>query len=124
MAKLEVHKIGDFGSQKVQAFTLFESVVAISIITILIGLSAMIYTNLVRSENPIAYYQAKDQIDVELNELIASKTFFNKNSSFESFDIEQKVTPYKGSSQLLQITFIAKSGTVELLRENHLVAYD
>jgi hypothetical protein len=109
---------------KVKAFTLFESVVAISIITILIGLSAMIYANIVRSENPLAYYQAKDQIDVELDKLITERVFINKNTSFENFEIEQEISAYQGSISLFKVVFIAKSGGLEILRENHLIAND
>jgi hypothetical protein len=110
--------------EKLQAFTLFESVVAISIITVLIGLGTLIYSNLVYSENPIAFYQAKDQIDIQLHELSKSQAFFNREFDFETFRIEQHIEPYNGNNQLYKVTFLAFAGTKKLIQEQHLLSHD
>lgn len=109
---------------KIPAFTLFESVIAISIITVLIGLGTVIYTNLIVSEHPVLYYQAKDQIDVQLNELRTSQAFFNRDFDFENYRIEQRVDLYNGNKRLYKVTFLAFTGTKELIKEQHFLAHE
>ena len=114
---------------KIEAFTLFESVIAITIITVLVGLGTMIYSNLIHAEKPIAYYQAKDEIDLHFNEMQNNPLFFNKDFEYENFRIEQRVELHNSSrtkksvnKKLYQITYTAVAGDKEILTERHLVA--
>lgn len=114
------------GSQKgkIKAFTLFESVVAITIITVLIGLGAMIYGNLMHAEKPLAYYQAKDEIDQRFNELCQSKAFFNQDFESDTYRVEQRVSFYHGNKNLYQVSYTTRVGSEALFVENHLVVND
>jgi hypothetical protein len=105
-----------------KAFTLFESVVAITIITILIALSTMIYSNIVESEKPLAYYQAKQEVTKIFNETKQSQAFFSKNYNFETFDIEQKVDFHQGNKKLYQIDYTISAQGKQWWTEKHLVA--
>lgn len=119
----ELKGIG-FQHRKMKAFTLFESVVAISIITVLIGLGAMIYGNLMHAEKPLAYYQAQDEIDQHFNELCQSKAFFNQDFKSDTYRVEQRVSFYHGNKNLYQISYTAWAGSEVLCVENHLVVND
>jgi prepilin-type N-terminal cleavage/methylation domain-containing protein len=105
-----------------QAFTLFESVVAISVISILLLISTMIYSNVIGSEKPVSYYQVKQEIDGILIETKKSQAFFNKNFSYENYSIEQTVEHYKGNKKLLQLSYTVRSANDVWWIENHLVA--
>ena len=124
MARLRGSRhIGSFESSKrLRAFTLFESVVAISIITILLVVASMIYGNIMSSEKPLSYYQAQEEVNKIFNETKAEGAFFTKNFSFEKFDIQQDVEFYKGNTKLYEITYTVTSGTKEWWIQKHLIA--
>ena len=109
-------------NMKTPAFTLFESVVAITIISLLIGIGSMIYGNLVQAERPISYYQAKEEIDQLLMDLKQNKNYFNQNFEFDSYNIEQKVTFHLGNKKLYQIEYVVSSQGKEYWSENHLIS--
>jgi len=100
MAKLKKNK------NKLAAFTLFESVVAIAIISVLIGLATIIYSNLVEAERPIAFYQAKEKIDECFYEMKKTGAFFPKNFVYENYLVE----------------FIVMSQNKKWWTEKHLIA--
>jgi hypothetical protein len=106
---------------KLSAFTLFESVIAITVITVLIGLGTLIYGNLMHSEKPLAYYQAQAEMELRLADLKTNRIFLRQNFEYENYEIEQNVQFYKGNKKLYLITYIARSGDKELLVENHLI---
>lgn len=121
MAQLDQNKIA-----KLPAFTLFESVVAITVITILIGLGTMIYSNVLQAENPLAYYMAKDEVDHRLQQLSEQQLFINGHSDnfqvdSDMYQIEENIDFYKENKSLYLITYIAFSGGEELFREQHLL---
>jgi type II secretory pathway component PulJ len=113
-----------YSNEKLKAFTLFESVVAISIITVLIGLGSMIYGNVMQAEKPMAYYQAQDQIDQHFQELCETKAFFNRDFELENYQIEQRVSFYNGNEKLYQVAYTVRIAGEKLLTENHLVVND
>lgn len=107
--------------KKIGAFTLFESVIAITIITVLVGIGTATYSNVVQSEKPLAYYQAKAEIDLLYQELIGSQLFVNRNLSYETFEIDQEVIPYRGNKYLFQVNWTVNSGGKEWWKEQHLI---
>ncbi|MEO9531930.1 MAG: hypothetical protein ABJG68_15740 [Crocinitomicaceae bacterium] len=107
---------------RLKAYTLFESVVAISIITILLVISSLIYGNVIESEKPLSYYQAKQDVQELFQETKATSAFFTKNFSFETYDIQQDVNFYNGNKKLYEITYTVTSGTHQWWVEKHLVS--
>ena len=107
---------------KLKSFTLFEATVAVTIITIVLGLSVMIYSNVLDAERPVAFYQAKQDIDRIFLETKNSGAFLDKNFEFETYDIEQKVNFYMGNEKLFQIDYTVISNNKQLWQESHLVA--
>ncbi len=106
---------------KLPAFTLFESVIAITIITVLIGIGTMIYGNLMHSEKPLSYYQAQAEIELKLQELKMNQLFVHQSFDYENYEIEQNISFYKGNKKLYLVTYTARTGGKELLVENHLI---
>lgn len=90
---------------KTKAFTLFESVVAITIISIALGIGTTVYSNIVNSERSIVNFESKSKINSLFYDVKSSKQFFPKSYQFESFDIVQNVMNYKGIENLYKISF-------------------
>lgn len=105
----------------IRATTLFETLIATSIITILIGIGSMIYSNIIASDHPFAFYQAKGEVDRLYHELKESRAYFSKTVDYEQFDIEQEVTEHRGSKRLLLVQYHVRSNTKLLWTEKHLI---
>jgi hypothetical protein len=116
MAGLIEHK------KKLGAFTLFESVVAIAMISVLIGLGTIIYSNLLNSEWPVSIYQAKEEISRLYNDTRTSGAFFSKQYAYENYRIDQQVAFYRGSKNIYLIQYSIYSGSKLYWTEKHLFA--
>ena len=90
---------------KVKAYSLLESVVAISIITICVGLGTTIYSNVISSEKPLITYDANEEIKRLFNELKTSRHYFNKSVDFELYSIEQGINFYKGNQLVYLVEY-------------------
>lgn len=119
---VEVKKDIPFLKQKVQAFSLFESVVAIAIISVLIGIGTIVYSNLVSAEKPIPFYQAKEEIDLYYHQMQESKAFFPKVYDQETYSIEQKVDFHKGNKKIYLVEFVVTAQNKKWYTEKHLLA--
>lgn len=108
--------------QQLPAFTLFESTVAITIIAVVIGISTIIYSNVIQAEKPLDFYQARQEIDQIFADMKSNKAFFDKTFDFESFSIEQKIGFYRGNKKLYQVDYAVKQTDKVLWLEHHLVA--
>jgi hypothetical protein len=98
--------------------------VAITIIAVLVGLGSLIHANVVSSSQPVVYDLAKNQVDHLYQTLLAEKQWISKNYDFESFQIEQKITPHNGDQDLLLIAYNATTGNQLLFSEKHLIAVE
>lgn len=103
------------------AFSLFESVVAIAIISVLIGIGTLIYSNLIEAERPISYYQAKEEIEIHLQELKSTKAFFSKTFSNDIYSIEQKVDFYNGNKKIYLVEYSVNTQNKKWHTEKHLI---
>ena len=107
---------------KLKSFSLFESVVAIVIISVLIGIGIVVYSNLVQAERPIPFYQAKEEIDLMYHELQNTKAFFPKTLSHETYSIEQKVDFHNGNKKLYLVEYVVTAQNKKWYSEKHLIA--
>ncbi len=114
-------KIATNCGKRLPAYTLFETVVAITIITVLIGLGSLIYSAILDAENPVIYYHVEEQINEHFIGLQESKAYFNQNFDHESYSIQQDIKPYNGNTKLVEVTYTAFLGAEELLIRKHLV---
>lgn len=109
---------------KIPAFTLFESVVAVTIIAVLIGLGSLIHANVVSSSQPVVYDLAQNEVDRLFYNLKNEKQWITETKDYEQFQIEQKITAYQGAKNLLLITYKAFNAHKILFTEKHLIAAD
>lgn len=108
--------------RKIKAFSLFESVVAITIITSLIGIGSLIYGNLLKAERPVMYYQLQVEIGQHFEEVKRTKAYLNTIYQSEDYRIEQVVDRHPSNARLLKITYTGFVADKQLIQENHLVA--
>ncbi len=90
---------------KVKAFSLFESVVAISIITICIGIGALIYSNLINSDKPMLVLEAREEMKHHFHDLKQDRLYINQSFDHEIYFINQKVSPYKGNKLIYEVEY-------------------
>lgn len=107
---------------RLSAFSLFESVVAIAIISVLIGLATIIYSNLVEAERPILFYQAKEEVDKYFDALKKEKAFFSKTFDNEIYSIEQKVDFYNGNKKIYLVEYTVSAQNKKWWNEKHLIS--
>lgn len=108
--------------RKLASFSLFESVVAIAIISVLIGIATIVYSNLVESEKPIAFYQAKEEIELCYHQLQTDKAFFSKMIEHETYTIEQKVEYHNGNKKIYRVEYLVTTQNKKWYSEKHLLA--
>lgn len=111
-------------TNKIAAFTLFESSVAVTIIAILIGLGSMIHGNVVSSGTPVVHYEAKNEVDRLFALLKIEKDYRSQTFDFDHYQIEQTINPYKGDQHLLLVAYHAKAAEDILFTERHLITWD
>ncbi|MBL7897241.1 MAG: hypothetical protein JNJ99_01815 [Crocinitomicaceae bacterium] len=106
---------------KIPSFTLFESVIAITIISVLISISMIVMANLSGSDRSVLYYQAKTEVDIRFTQLIESKKIQSQHFEYETFSIDQVATPHNGSKELFQIEYKVIINQKILFTEKHLL---
>lgn len=111
-----------YSSKKLAAFSLFESVVAITIISVLIGIGTLIYGNIVEAEPPLSIYQAKNEIQKLHHELKTSGAYFSQNHDYEIFTIQQQVDFHRGNKRLYQVDYHVIMQDKKWYSEKHLIA--
>jgi len=106
---------------RIRSFTIFESVISTTIISVLIGIAAMIYTNVIGSEKPLGVYQAEGTIVSMLQDLKVNKSFFSKSVEQENCVIRQEVNFYHGNKNIYEVIYKVDVGTKTWHTEKHLV---
>jgi len=109
---------------KVKAFSLFESVVAIAIITICIGIGAAIYTNVMRSQQPIMVVKGKEEMKRLFNELKTTKLYVNQSFDFDYYRIDQELEAYQGNAKVYEVHYKLFIQDKLMLNEAHLIYND
>lgn len=113
--------IKKYQAKKLSAFGLFESVIAVSIISILVGISSLVIGNLTQSEKRVAYFQAKEDVAFYFQTLKENQLFISQSFDKEIYTIQQEVIPYHDKKNLYQVTYLVLQGSEELYVEKHLL---
>lgn len=93
-----------------KASSLIESLISLTIISIIIVVSMLIFSNILNSRYNISYFQALNRIEKikTLNE--KDKIFEKKNYKFKEYIIKQEVIPYRDNTNLLELKYIIYKG--------------
>lgn len=106
---------------KLSGFSLFESVIAVTIIAILICIATMVYGNVMDSEKPLAYYQGKANIALLLNQLKTERNYTSLTEDYGIYSIQQEIKPHKGNQNLFAVEYQLRAGTKIWWKEKHLI---
>lgn len=90
---------------KLKAFSLFDSLIAITISAIVLGALSFGYGKLMESENPLSYYQAKEEITKIHHNTLVSKAYISQVYDREVYSINQSFEAYQGRQDLWQVTY-------------------
>ena len=106
---------------KLKAFTLFDSLIAVTITAILVGAISLSFGYLVDSERPLAFYKAKEDINKLHHDLLKSKAYLSKTIDEEVYTINQNVTPYQGRQDLWLVEYTITMGSKIIYTDKRLV---
>lgn len=109
--------------ERIDAFTMLDAIVALSIITILIVLSTMTFSNLFTAQKPLIKFSAEIEVIERLNALKENGVMKNNQYEFENFTINQNVEKYENNSKLYHVLYEAYDLNSKLIfSSNHLIA--
>ena len=94
-------------NSKLQASTLIESLIAMIIIVLSIGISAMIYSSILSSDKEFIKLKANKLIDAECVKTKTQQLFVDSEVKIDEFVIEKKISLYNDTENLYQISFMA-----------------
>jgi len=106
---------------KLKGATLIDSLIAVTISAIIIAGISFAFGFLLKSERPIAFYKAKEEINLLHENLVHSKAYFSDTFEHETYTIEQKVEPYQGSTKIWLVSYTIKINNKNIHTQNHLV---
>lgn len=106
---------------KLKAFTLIDTLIAVSITAIIIGSISFAYGYLIKSDQPFVYYKAKAQIEFMHEKMVNSKNYLTKSIEKDSYQIKQEITPYKGKQNLYLVTYKIILNSNEIYQNKRLV---
>lgn len=102
---------------KLRGSTLIETLVAMTIILFCSTLAALVYSNVLSSQNTAqktrAYYVSRQVFD----QALAKKNFLDLSEENEGLRVEKKCKPYKGDNGLIWINVKVYSEKEKLLWE-------
>lgn len=105
----------------IPSFSLFESVVAIAIISVLIAIATMIYGNVVSSEKPLLYYQAEVEVSKKLEAIRREQEFISRVYEYDDYSILQQVEFYRGNKKIYEVSFTVQAHENHWFTQKHLI---
>jgi competence protein ComGC len=109
-------------SKKIKGNSIIESVISMTIISICLGLAFLIYANIIKQNNSIAYYNATNCISKLLNETIQFRDYSQNTYKFEKYSITKKTT-IKKTSNIVLITWTINTSD-KTYTEKNLISYE
>lgn len=94
-------------NHKLKGSTLIESLIAMIIIVLSIGISAMIYSSILSSDKEFIRLKANKLIDVEAIKTKAQKLLIDSEIKINELIIQKKISLYNETENLYCISFVA-----------------
>lgn len=92
-------------NSKLKASTLMESLIAMVIMVVCLGVGTMIYTNVLDSDKQRNQLKALLIINEETNKVKAEKTYLDDEKQAGDWTIKRTVEKYEQTDNLYQLTF-------------------
>jgi len=106
-----------------KASTLMESLVAMVIIVVSLGVGTMIYSNILNSDKQVLQLKAICLLNKEAARTKKEKTFLDSEKQFENCNIKKTVELYDQTANLYRLTLSAfdKSGHLIAVRKELII---
>ncbi|HEX8545809.1 MAG TPA: hypothetical protein VF691_02545 [Cytophagaceae bacterium] len=110
---------------RVNGSSILEVIVAMVIIIVIFGIGVMVYNNVTQSSYSYQQFKAALFCREEYNRTIKEKTYFDGESEEEGLTLTKKISPYKGSADLLLFEVEAKNASdIILAKKKSLILID
>lgn len=100
---------------KLKAATLVESMIAMVIIVLSLGITTMIYTNVIQSDHQREQLKGMLLIKNEVVFIKANKKYLDDEKVTDNYVIKSVIQPYKQSEDLYQLSLSAKNAKGKLV---------
>jgi len=102
----------------IKASTLYETILAIGIISAAIAVATLIFSNVVYSDENVSYYQVEEFIYNLKNKSEIEQEFKNETIDYREYIIKKKVLDFDEEKKLKQIIFKVFKGK-KMFKEYH-----
>jgi len=102
-------------NSSLKASTLMESLVAMVIIVVSLGVGTMIYSNVLNSDKQVLQLKATCILDQQAAQTKTEKSFLDDEKLLGNWKIKKKVDLYDQTKNLYQLTFSAFDGNGQLI---------
>jgi len=109
---------------KVKAFTILDTLIAITITAIIVGALSLSFDYIIDSEKPLLTYKFKAEVTKMHHELIEKKAYLNQTVTGDNYQISQIVEPYKGKTDLFLVSYSISIQSKVVYIEKHLISND
>lgn len=92
---------------RVQAGSIIESVIAMTVIAICLSMALIIYTRVLDTDYSLTQYKARQKVKELLWESKTDQAFMDEDYTFESYSVEKKVEALEAKNSYV-LTFIIK----------------
>ncbi len=90
--------------QKIQASTLQETIIALTIVIICFGVALMVFVNVISSERAWERLNSELLIKRISTETKLHKTFYDESIGYKQYRIEKIITEYQENEKLIQLS--------------------
>jgi len=96
---------------KIKASSLFETIVALTVIMIVFGIALTVFVNIMRTGNTLSEFKTSQQLEVLAKETKENKSYFNETFEEEGIVITKSIEKYKDSDELIVLIIEATDKT-------------
>ena len=94
-------------NNKLKAYTLVETIIAMVIIMLVFSIAMMIFVNVMKTERVVRQAEVFFKINEVLNQTKLKKEYVDLTYSFDDYEIQQTIIPYNESNKIKQLTVTA-----------------
>jgi Tfp pilus assembly protein PilV len=102
---LQMEKVPKGRMRRIKASTLVESLIAMVIIVMCLGVGTMIYTNVLNSDKQVVQLKAISVLNTLANQTKTEKNFLDSEQQLNDWKIKKTVNKYEQTQNLYQLSF-------------------